>query len=501
MPARGSASSPRRHDHSAAAARLRAAAAWLVPATTFVLSLASVARAEQPAGRIVAVHTLPAVPLSGAGGRTTTLLGGISDLAPTPTTAGSAAEGRPHADRPGRLGLWAITDRGPNGTLDTSSGKRRTLLDRSFVPSIIALEIDSAARDTAAAGVSTILPLADRAGEPLSGRPNGVGRDEPILDPADASTIPPDPDGIDCEGLVRMRDGTFWVAEEYRPSLLEVTSDGRAVARFVPMGQSIPGASMAVHEVLPAAYGSRKDNRGFEAIAVSPDQSRLWLLLQSPLEHPVPKAAKATGNVRLLAFDVASRKPVAEYLYRLGDPTAAGYLDRGAAPEDGKLCAIAAIDAGSLLVLEQADGGLARLYACSLQSATNTLGRQEGSSADQPALEQIADLRAAGIAPVGKRLIADLAECLPRMADDVYRKHPQDAPPLKLEGIALLDARHVVIVNDNDFGVHGSSPGKDPSQTGTADDARPATPRTCLWVVELPTALWPEAAGRAIATP
>ena len=106
-----------------------------------------------------------------------------------------------------------------------------------------------------------------------------------------------------------------------------------------------------------------------------------------------------------------------------------------------------------------------------------------------------------GIAPVGKRLIADLAECLPRMADDVYRKHPQDAPPLKLEGIALLDARHVVIVNDNDFGVHGSSPGKDPSQTGTADDARPATPRTCLWVVELPTALWPEAAGRAIATP
>lgn len=382
--------------------------------------------------------------------------------------------------------LWAITDRGPNGTIETPEGKRRTLLDRDFVPSIVRLEIaggTAAGDESTTARLGAILPLTNASGRLLSGRPNGVGRDEPMLDSRNNTAIPPDPDGIDSEGLVRMRDGGFWVAEEYRPSLLEVSADGRALARFVPVGQSIPGAGMPVHEVLPAAYGDRKDNRGFEALAVSPDQSRLWLLLQSPLEHPGPKAAKTSGNVRLLAFDVAGRRPSAEYVYRLGDPEAQGFASRGAAPDDGKLCALAAFDDTSLLVLEQADGGLARLYACSVADATDTLAPPAAPGKEPVAVEQIVDLPAAGIRPVAKQLVADLAPLLPRMARDVHGSHTHDAPPLKLEGLAILDARHVVIVNDNDFGVDGNGGNQ-------ADDPR-APPRTCLWTVELATPLWP----------
>jgi len=321
-----------------------------------------------------------------------------------------------------------------------------------------------------------------------------VGRDEPILDPKDQAAIPPDPDGIDSEGLVRLRDGSFWVAEEYRPSLLHVSRDGRATARFVPVGQSIPGAGMAIHEVLPAAYGERKDNRGFEALAVNADQSRLWLLLQSPLEYPAPKAAKVSGNVRLLAFDVAARRPAAEYVYRLGDPGTEGFLSRGAAPADGKLCAIAAIDDATLLVLEQADGGLARLYSCSVADATDTLQRPADPATQAAALEQIVDLPAAGIVPVAKRLVADLAPLGPRMTHDVFRNRAEDATPIKLEGMAILDARHVVIVNDNDFGVHGPAAKGDGERGGTP-------PRTCLWTVELATPLWPTTPNGAAPKP
>ena len=490
------------NERRAAAARPCAAAAFVV-AVCMGLGAGPTTNAQSaPDCRIVSVHPLPEIPMPVAGNRPAVLLGGLSDL--TLPQASSTESGGISAQHhsPGRLSLWAITDRGPNGTLETPAGKRRTLLDRDFVPSIVHLEVDVADVGTdpqsdapEAARVTDVLQLTNASGGPLSGRPNGVGRDEPILDPRDATAIPPDPDGIDSEGLVRMRDGSFWVAEEYRPSLLQVSAEGRAVARFVPVGQSIPGAGMDVHEVLPEAYGARRDNRGFEALAVSPDQSRLWLLLQSPLEHPVTKAAKVSGNVRLLAFDVAARRPAAEYVYRLGDPKAEGFLGRGAAPEDGKLCAIAAIDDTSLLVLEQADGGLARLYACSLANATDTLDRPASSSTQPVELEQVVDLPAAGIRPVAKQLVADLAPLLPRMAHDVYRIRAEGTPSLKLEGMAIVDARHIVIVNDNDFGVHGD--GKKPDDEGR----KSSTPRTCLWTLELATPLWPETPGRTARAP
>jgi hypothetical protein len=46
---------------------------------------------------------------------------------------------------------------------------------------------------------------------------------------------------------------------------------------------------------------------------------------------------------------------------------------------------------------------------------------------------------------------------------------------LKLEGLAVLDDQRLLLVNDNDFGVHEPRPGS--GATG---------PRTCFWVVSLP---------------
>jgi hypothetical protein len=315
------------------------------------------------------------------------------------------------------------------------------------------------------------LPLRGRSGSPITGRPNGVGRDEPILNPAGTVAIAPDHNGVDSEGLVRMPDGSFWMCEEYRPSLLRVSREGVVLSRHVPAGVRLGQADYEVRDNLPARYGSRKDNRGFEAITRQPGSSVLWMLLQSPLELPKPKAARQTGNTRLLAFDTASGQPVGEYIYRLGDPQDPQYAMMGAAPDDGKLCAMAAIDADSMLVLEQSDDGIGRLYRCSLRHASNTLD-------DERPLETIADLSAAGVEPLQKTLVAHLEPLLAEMAADItagaWRPGPNEVVAgLKLEGLAILDRQHVVICNDNDFDIDAlSSPGV-PHR------------RNCVWVIRL----------------
>ncbi len=440
------------------------------------------AGAEEPAAnrdgrrdgwRIVKTLSLPEVELSGG-----VRLGGLSDLALAPDAAD-----------PKRLRLWSLTDRGPNGTVKTGGKKLRTLLAPEFVPALVLIECGEKAT------VARIVPLAGRSGTPLSGKPNAIGRDEAVLAADGTTVIDADPNGIDPEGLVPMADGTFWVAEEYRPSLLHLGADGRLVARYVPEGHALAGADGEIKPVLPAAYGLRRDNRGFEGLALAADGSRLWAILQSPLDgvdEEAAKRAKKTGNVRLLAFDPAAGRPVAEHVYRLGDPADPDYLTRGAPPKDGKLCAIAAVGADRLLVLEQDDTGLARLYLADLAAATDTLGWQPTGkkSSSGTLIDTVRDLSAAGVAPVKKTLVADLTAARRQMwseateglggrgsASPASRGTSEPAAEsdaeaeglIKLEGLAVLDDRRVAIVNDNDFSVH--------------DPKNPQ--RTCIWIVEL----------------
>ncbi len=405
--------------------------------------------------RVECCQVIPAVELPGG-----VRLGGLSDLFVTPADEGS-------------LVAWTLTDRGPNGTVGNGDAKRRTLLAPDFAPTIIKLRVATggdAGGEFAAPVLEATLPLRGLSGRPASGRPNGIGRDEPILDAETGAALAADHAGIDPEGLVVMPAGSFWATEEYRPSLLRITASGKVIERHVPAGVTLPDADARVIADLPACYGDRRDNRGFEGLAISADARRLFLLLQSPLDHPAKGAGKQTGNVRLLVVDADTGSPIAEHVYRLGDPAEPGWATAGAPPEDGKLCGLAALADGSLLALEQADGGLARLYRVDPAVATDTLPAT--ISGEGEALEAVADLAAAGIRPLPKTLVADLAPLLPQIRTDIG--HPADAA-VKLEGLAVLDERRVMLVNDNDFGV-------------TADPGQPS-PRSCLWIVTLPADL------------
>lgn len=391
--------------------------------------------------RIVAAWPVPRAPLTAE-----VTLGGLSDLTRLPGD--------------GSLTLWAVTDRGPNGTARVAGEKVRTLVAPDFAPALVRLRLEA---EGAAAVVVTVVPLRDAAGRLVSGRPPG---NDLLVDAATLQPVATDPAGVDPEGLVALADGTFWIAEEYRPALLHVAADGRVLARLVPRGSAVAGD----RDVLPAIYAKRRENRGFEALAAAGD-GRLWALLQSPLDAPGRAAGRRTGNVRLLALDAEAGRPVAEHVYRLGDPADPAYRTHGAPPDDGKLCAMAALDARTLLVLEQDDGGMARLYAIDVSRATDTLARADETTT----LEEIADLAAARIEPVRKTLVADLTDLRERMRAEVD-EGGADGGALKIEGLAVVDGRRIAVVNDDDFGV---------AQAASGGAGR----RTMVWIVELPADL------------
>lgn len=401
-----------------------------------------VASAGEP--RIVRSWVVPRVPLTAG-----VALGGLSDLAPADHGAG----GPPR--------LWALTDRGPNGSAPVGGRTVRTLLAPDFAPAVVRLRLDDEG-----AVVEDVVTLRTADGRPVTGRSPGPDR---LVDAADLRDVPGDPDGVDPEAIVALADGTFWIGEEYRPGLLHVDADGRLLARFVPRGAAVAAVD---RDVVPEIYAWRRENRGFEALAASADGRRLWALLQSPLDAGGRPAGGRSGNVRLLGFDTAAGVPAVEHVYRLGDPAAPGFLTDGAPPEDGKLCAMAALDDTTLLVLEQDDGGLARLYAADLAAATDTLDRAAGGDAT---LERAVDLPAAGIVPVRKTLVADLSQLRERMRAEVD-DGASDGGPLKLEGLVVMDRRHVAFVNDDDFGVAQGRAG------GPARSTR-------VWLVELPADL------------
>jgi len=79
-----------------------------------------------------------------------------------------------------------------------------------------------------------------------------------------------------------------------------------------------------------------------------------------------------------------------------------------------------------------------------LSAATNILGTDWDQAETSPSLEQIAaaDLAANGITPVTKKLWLD-SSTYPEL-------------PVKVEGVAIVDGRELVLINDDDFGIEGA---------------------------------------------
>jgi hypothetical protein len=351
--------------------------------------------------------------------------------------------------------FYALTDRGPNidcGDAEKIAGmplaqacngdEKAKLFPRpDFVPSIVKVKLN---RDGTFVTTEWI-PLKDAAGNTITGLSNPLkaAKTEGAFD-KDGKQLPFDPNGLDTEGLVRLKDGTFWVGEEYGPSLVHVAADGKIIERLVPQGLEgdLAGATYKVTGSLPAILMRRQLNRGIEGIALAPDESALYTIVQNPLANPDADAYKKATATRILKLDLKSRQVVGEYVYTL-DPPESFKNDKSDKQSDVRISELTAVGVDQLIVLERI-AKTTKLHAIDLSAATNILGTEWDKAETSPSLEQIAaaDLAGKGVTPVTKKLWLD---------SSTYPELPE-----KVEGVAIVDGKELVLINDDDFGIEGA---------------------------------------------
>lgn len=332
-----------------------------------------------------------------------------------------------HDDPSGRI--WALGDRGPNIPVRLAV-ERFGLIDLAHLATLNGAKImptpglaptisELCVMDGRVDLVRTI-SLRTPSGRPLSGLPLPDDESGQEMEPVfgiDGRPLDSDPHGADPEALVALSDGSFWIAEEYGPSLLKVSPDGVVERRWTPAGLTIPGSEIPVEDRLPAAARRRRPNRGFEGLAISPDETRLYVALQSSLQI----SGEPADSARIWTLDASSGTVVAEHFYPFDPPetfrrdSAAGSVGT----EDLKIGEIVCVAADRLLVLERISRS-SKIYAVDLVSP-KVVGR------DDP-----------------RRWLDK--QCL-LSTDDT-----PDIPP-DLEGMALMSDGSILIVNDNDFGL------------------------------------------------
>src|SRR5262249_16900910 len=225
--------------------------------------------------------------------------------------------------------------------------------------------------------ILSALPIRDASGSPVTGLPNVPTFDETPWDFDGSNTIDLNVNGLDTEGIVRTRDGTFWLVDEYSPSLVHVDRDGHVLDRYIPQDSPLATTlantpNYRVKKYLPTILNFRRQNRGFEGLAITPDETTLFLAVQSPLEYPTRTLGRASRMIRILRFDIRTEQVTGEFAYQFDE--VCSFLAQPAgcstAPDEMKISSMSAINATSLLVDERTDT-VAKIYRVDLSNATN----------------------------------------------------------------------------------------------------------------------------------
>jgi len=231
--------------------------------------------------------------------------------------------------------------------------------------------------------------------------PYPVTREDRLLTGAD----------LDPESFRRSEDGSFWIGEEFNPSLVHVSATGVLLAPpFRLAGLSSVDNPTGEPATLPRS-------RGFEGMAVSPDGKRLYPMLEGALLGVDP-------GLNIYTFDVEKQQflnPDANhpsYRYRLDDGgTAVGDFTMFSAT-------------GGLMVERDSGEGA--------KAVVKKIYRVDFEQLDADGF-----LRKF---PVADLLNIDDPDDLDRDGQSTFR-----FPFWTIEGIAVLNATTLGIVNDNNY--------------------------------------------------
>jgi hypothetical protein len=289
----------------------------------------------------------------------------------------------------------SLTDRGPNA--EVVGEKTRPFVDAKFQPSILRIKLNP---KTKVASLVSKMPLWLDDNRPVSGLPNDQRGEIPVT--LTHQPLATDPNGLDPEAIVRDQDGSFWLAEEYGPSLVHFSSQGIWLERFIPQTTLSPGMQKT-SAILPVQFAKRRLNRGFEALVRH--QNKLFAFLQSSTD-------KNSRINLILEFDTTSRLPSAVYEFEM--PLDADKISDAVAVTGQTFFAV---------VSDSKKGKKAKKYIIKvdLSNASNVLVKSGQLASTQLVLNL-----------VDKGF--DYSE--------------------KAEGLAIVD-NNIIVVNDNDFEVAG----------------------------------------------
>jgi 3-phytase len=343
----------------------------------------------------------------------------------------------------GNLQFVTHTDRGPNGE---PTGQNRPFLLPNFQPEIVSFELNKTTSEITITKRTKLLRADGKT--PLTGLPNlqaGAGNtaytDEIGVD-LNGTVLNNDPLGADLEGIVVTDNGDYWMVDEYRPAIYHFNGDGVLVNRFIPQGTAAkanqPTGTFGT-ELLPEVYAQRRNNRGFEAVALA--GNKLYAFIQTPIDNPDSTGdttSRNSRNLRILEFDIVSEKVTGEYLYLLDNITGSGNA------KTDKIGDAVFLGGTKFAVVERDDRSDTTsnklIYQIDLAGATNINDATKFTLPSGKTIEQLTteELSAAGITPVNKSLIVNAAQIGYTGVE-------------KLEGLALVSANTLAVVNDNDF--------------------------------------------------
>lgn len=247
--------------------------------------------------------------------------------------------------------------------------------------------------------------------------------------PADALRF--DPEGVRV-GFNRK----IYISDEYGPYLYEFDGTGvRTRAIKLPDSFSISAPSADPSVELSGNSSGRQVNRGMECLAISPDGTKLYGMMQNALiqDHALDSSLKRIGRYnRIVEVDLRTGA-TRQFAYKLEDK---GY----------GVNELLAINDHQLLALERdgkagSSAGFKRIYTIDLTGATDISG--------VASLPEKGDLPV-GYTPVTKTQFVNLLDSRFGLAGAAF--------PEKIEGLAfgpdLADGRHTLLVtSDNDFSV------------------------------------------------
>jgi hypothetical protein len=242
-------------------------------------------------------------------------------------------------------GLFGLPDRGPNGIGNVSFSDyagRLNAYSMVFTPYTGSTNLPAAASSQNQLALTQTggFFLRDFNGNVFTGFDPGTGAASVITQngiqlPGQASGAAAGKVSLDAEALRFLRDGSFYVADEYGANVYYFDPSGRLQGVIRPPAGLLPrDASGALsYSSLVDPVTGRRPNQGLEGMAITPDGKKLVTLAQSATIQDSTANQQTRTTTRLMVYDISTTKtptaPVADYVMQLPIYTLNG---NGAAP-------------------------------------------------------------------------------------------------------------------------------------------------------------------------